>query len=265
MIWNYAENRPYGSYRELRVDPDSFREEVNEWIEEELKNDTFDVKGLQSVRIALDSVGYDLHEFMLSHAYNVISDAKVKEYFVVYWCLGTSPSAKFVPYNTEDYKGMDDAGVEILYKAKDMRWGSRNSVSDFDILCRYYFCETEEDIWDIFADGVGDLWQLCSYYYDQDKDKELKALQYIYGADKKYLKATIGKSHQTCPQSVKDEIVSILKNDFFDGMDADFFNEDNYEKALFAWNLSIPEIRQEFIKDDSALRMLKRILQETIK
>ena len=48
-------------------------------------------------------------------------------------------------------------------------------------------------------------------------------------------------------------------------MDADFFNEDNYEKALFAWNLSIPEIRQEFIKDDSALRMLKRILQETIK
>lgn len=238
MVWNYIENRPLGSYREVSNKPESFCIDVNKWIEEELDNSTFDSKGLQSVRSALESVGYDLHKFMLSHAYNLISNVKVKEYFVVYWCVGTSPSAKFLPYNTEEYKGMDDAGVDILYRAREMYWGGQKNVLDFDIYCRYYFCETEEDVLDIFADGVGDIRQLATYYYDQDKNKELNALQYIYGAENKFLKATTGKSYQACPQSVKDEIVSILKDHFLDGMDDDSF-EDNNAHSLFAAAIKI--------------------------
>ena len=238
MIWNYTNNRPLGTKRELKVSPDSLRKDLEEWIEQESKRGVYHTEGLQSIISALDSVGYNLHDFMLTHAYNMIPDTKLREYFVVYMCLGSSPSMKFIPYNTDEFKGMDDAGVDILYKARDMKWGSQKSVSDFDIYCRYYFCEAEEDVLDIFADGVGDIRQLATYYYDQDKNKELNALQYIYGAENKFLKATTGKLYQTCPQSVKDEIVSILKDHFLDGMDDDSYEENNAH-SLFAAAIKI--------------------------
>lgn len=261
MIWDYTNNRPLGPIRELSISPNSFREEFDEWFEQESERGVYNENDLHSVRSAIESVGYDLHDFMHTHAYNMIPNAKLREYFLVYQCLGNSPSMKFITYDTEEFKTMGD--VDILFRARDMYWCNRQSLSDFDIYCRYYFCETEEDMWDVFADGVGNLWELCRYY-DSDKDKKLKTLQYIYGAENKYIKATTGKSHQTCPQSVKDEIVSIIKEDFLNGMDEDFFDEENYKMALFAWNLCIPEIKQEFVKDDYALKMLKRILQETI-
>lgn len=232
MIWNYVNNRPLGSIRKLSISSDSFREDCDEWFELESDRGVYNKIELQSVRSAIENVGYNLHDFMLTHAYNMIPDTKLREYFVVYMCLGTSPSAKFISYNTEEFKGMDDAGVNILYRARDISWGSRNSVSDFDIYCRYYFCETEEDVLDIFADGVGDVRQLSTYYHDQGQDIELKALQYVYGAENKYLKYTTGKSFYTCPQSVRDEILSVLKDYFLDGLDDSYDNNDVH--SIFA-------------------------------
>jgi hypothetical protein len=236
MIWNYTNNRPLGPIRELSISPESFRKEFDEWFNYEFDRNVFNEDDLQSIRSTLESVSYNLHNFMLTHAYNMISDAKLREYFVVYMCLGNSPSMKFIPYNTDEFKGMDDAGVDILYRARDMRWGSQGSVSDFDIYCRYYFCETEEDVLDIFVDGVGDVRQLSTYYHDQGQDKELKALQYIYGAENKFLKSTTGKSFQTCPQSVKDEILSILKDYFLDDIDDSYDDNDAHSMFVAATN-----------------------------
>ena len=74
------------------------------------------------------------------------------------------------------------------------------------------------------------------------------------------MKETTGKSFKTCPASVKEKIVSILIDDYFGGMDDDFFDKKNIEQAKSAWNTGILEIRQEFVRDDHTLNILKQIL-----
>lgn len=258
MIWNYTNNRPFGECRELTISPKLFKAEVEKWVSEQKEQELISAAGEQSLNAALESVGYDLHQFMWNHAYNMISDAKLREYFVVYMCLSYSSSQKIIPYNTVENRLMGD--VDILTKSHDMRWGDTTTVSDMDIYCRLYFCETEKDVFDIFADGIGNIDELYSYFVRNDKAKALEALLYIYNNENKFLKETTGKSFKTCPTSVKEKIVSTLIDDYFGGMDDDFFDEKNIEQAKSAWNTGILEIRQEFVRDDHTLNILKQIL-----
>lgn len=258
MIWNYAYNRPYDEYRELTICPEKFKAEVSQWVSEEKEQGLLDADGEQCITNSLESVGYNLHEFMSAHAYNMISNASLREYFIVYVCLAYSPSHMFIPFNIEEYKLMGD--INILRKANDLNWGQGKTVSCFDIYCRYYFCEKEEDIWDIFADGIGNLEELINYYRQDDEEKAMKALLYIYSANNKFVAATTGKNYQTIPKSVKEEVVSILKDDFFDGMYDDFFKKENLEKAKLAWDTGVVEIRQEFVRDENAINILKKII-----
>ena len=144
MIWNYTNNRPFGECRELTISPKLFKAEVEKWVSEQKEQELISAAGEQSLNAALKSVGYDLHQFMWNHAYNMISDAKLREYFVVYMCLSYSSSQKIIPYNTVENRLMGD--VDILTKSHDMRWGDTTTVSDMDIYCRLYFCETEKDV-----------------------------------------------------------------------------------------------------------------------
>ena len=258
MIWNYAYNCPYDKYRELTVCPEKFKAEVSQWVSEQKEQGLLDADGEQCITNSLESVGYNLHEFMSAHAYDMISNASLREYFIVYMCLAYSPSNNFIPFNMEEYRQMGD--INILRKANDMNWGQHNTISCFDIYCRYYFCESEEDIWDIFADGIGNLEELINYYRLHEEEKAMKALLYIYSANNKFFVATKGKKNQTIPKSVKEEVVSILKDDFFDGMYDDFFKKENLEKAKLAWDTGVVEIRQEFVRDENAINILKKII-----
>lgn len=258
MIWNYAYNRPYDEYRELTVCPEKFKAEVGQWVSEQKEQGLLDADGEQCITNSLESVGYNLHEFMSAHAYNMISNASLREYFIVYMCLAYSPSHKFIPFNMEEYRLMGD--INILRKANDMNWGQQKTISCFDIYCRYYFCEEEEDIWDIFADGIGDIEELYSYYAKADVNKAIKSLLYIHDNENKFVKATMGKSFKTCPVSIKDIIVSLLREDCFGGMNDDFFKKENIEQARLAWNTGITEIRQEFVRNENAINILKKII-----
>lgn len=258
MIWNYAYNCPYDKYRELTVCPEKFKAEVSQWVSEQKEQGLLDADGEQCITNSLESVGYNLHEFMSAHAYDMISNASLREYFIVYMCLAYSPSHKFIPFNMEEYRLMGD--INILRKANDMNWGQQKTISCFDIYCRYYFCESEEDIWNIFADGIGNLEELINYYRLHEEEKAMKALLYIYSANNKFFVATTGKKYQTIPKSVKEEVVSILKDDFFDGMYDDFFKKENLEKAKLAWDTGVVEIRQEFVRDENAINILKKII-----
>ena len=104
----------------------------------------------------------------------------------------------------------------------------------------------EQEVWNIFADGECDIDNLYDYYMSDkgDRTKALEALLYIYNKTER----------------VKNLIEKILINDFFDGMDDEFFDDANFDNAKLAWDLGIQAIRQEFIRDDHALAMLKRIL-----
>jgi hypothetical protein len=272
MIWDYSHNRPYGQHRKTAISPENFRKEVEEWLvgekgqwlhdeneSEEVRSRKEDIIN-QNIKYALETVNYDLDQFMLTHAYYQITDPYVRNCFLIYECLIHSPSTNLIQYNMDEYaEGYD---IHILTKAEDMRWGNKKDVSDADIMCRYYFCETEEDIWDIFADGVGNIYELCRWYRKESKDKAMQALLYIYGDNDKLVNAVTGKTYLVCPESVKEEVVSILTDEFFEGMFDSFFNEDNYERALIAWETGIPEIRKEFVRNDHAVKMLKKILSQ---
>ena len=54
--------------------------------------------------------------------------------------------------------------------------------------------------------------------------------------------------------------VDSLIDDYFGGMDDDFFDQKNIEQAKLAWNTGIIEIRQKFVRDDHTLNILKQIL-----
>lgn len=258
MIWNYQYNRPYDKYRKLTVSPDIIKAEVSQWVCDQKEQGLLDDNGEQCIINSLESVGYNLHDFMLAHAYGMISNASLREYFIVYICLAYSPSHKFIPFNIEEYRLLGD--IHILRKANDMNWGHQNNISCFDIYCRYYFCETEEDIWDIFADGIGNIEELYNYYAQADIEKAIKCLLYIYNNENKFIKITTGKSFKTCPVSVKNIIVSLLMEDCFGGMNDDFFIEENLEKAKLAWDTGVVEIRQEFVRDEKAISILKKII-----
>lgn len=267
MIWNYAYNRPLGNVRELTISPNDFKSKVEEWLEESKENGFFDI-GLdeiqysndleQNIKDSLECVKYDLHQYMLSHSYSVIKDSRLKDYFIVHHCLSNSPSSEMIEFDLDYYP---ETGVNICAKSDDMRWGGAKTVSDPDIYCRLYFCESENDIWDIFADGVGDVKSLYFYYMgDRESDKAFTALRYIYNYEDKFLKAVGDHTFKTCPESVKKEIESILIDYYFDGMDDEFFDEKNIERAREAWDTGILEVRKEFLKTEHSLKILKGIL-----
>ena len=255
MIWDYTYNRPLELSYPTEHDSESFRKEVDEWMD---NNCLLDDVSKKSIKSSLEKVGYNLNEYMTSHSYNMIDDAHIREDFIVYMCLPYSSLEKTIPINTENNRLMGD--VNILSRTEDFYWGGNKDVPDFDIYCRLFFCETEEDLWAIFADGVGDIDDLISYYLRTDKDNALNALLYIYWAKNQNIEKTIGKQIITTPRSIKDKVISIFKSRFFGGMYDEFFDDDNIEKARIAWNTGIVEIRQEFVRDEKAVTMLKKII-----
>ena len=102
--------------------------------------------------------------------------------------------------------------------------------------------------------------ELINYYRLHDEEKAMKALLYIYSANNKFIVATTGKIYQTIPKTVKEEVVSILRDRYFEGMCDDFFIEENLEQAKLAWNTGVVEIRQEFVRDENAINILKKII-----
>lgn len=257
MIWNYAYNKPLGSYQVSECDTQKFKEEVNDWIEMETDMGSINATSINSIKAVMEKVNYNVYEFMATHSYNNIGDVQIRENLIMYVCFPWS-SFDFIPINTKENKTMSD--IDILYRAEDFSWGGNEKVSDFDIYCRLFFCESEEDVWDIFADGIGNLEELINYYRLHEEEKAMKALLYIYSANNKFIVATTGKKYQTIPKSVKEEVVSILKDDFFDGMYDDFFKKENLEKAKLAWDTGVVEIRQEFVRDENAIYILKKII-----
>lgn len=262
MKWNHSNNRPLGKIRDLTISPEDFKLKVEEWLEES-KDDGFFDRGSdeiqysdeleQNIKDSLECVKYDLHQYMLTHAYSVIKDPRLRDYFIFYHGLSHSPSKEIIEFDMNFYP---ETGVNILTKSDDMRWGGVKTVSNSDIYCRLYFCESEYDIWDIFADGVGDIRSLYDYYQMHDSTKALSAMLYVYNKEENIM----GNCFETCPKSVKEEIESILINQYFDGMYDNFFDEKNIERVQEAWNTEILEVRKEFLQSDHSLKMLKRIL-----
>lgn len=258
MVWDYFENRPLGHVRKAQLTPDELKKEVEDWLYEMADRNQwrwldyeaeYSEETERQIRASLESVNYDMNEYMLTHSYKMIEDEDVREEFLRLFFLYHSPSGELIYF-------YDEKRIDFFTKADDMYENWRiyharrrsDEINKFDIYYRLYFCETEKDIWDIFADGVGSMFDMFYlYYYSQDDDdKTYEFLMYVYLS-----------SH--CPQSVKNWIVDTLIYTYFKGMNEEFFQDKNLEKVQQAWDTELLEVRTEFLKCESGIRMLKKI------
>lgn len=254
MIWNYFENRP-SHVRKAQLTPDELKKEVEERLRIApdygfYSDAEYSEEAERQIRASLESVNYDMNEYMLTHSYNMIEDEDVREGFLIAHFLFKSPSDEMFFFDE-----LEISRIDFFTKADDMydNWKiyherrRADEINKFDIYYRLYFCETEKDIWDIFADGVGNIDNMFDYYYSQDDDdKTYKFLMYVYLS-------------LHCPQSVKNKIIDILINVYFKGMDKEFFQDENLEKVQQAWDTELLEVRTEFLKCESGIQMLKKI------
>lgn len=116
MIWNYAYNKPLGSYQVSECDTQKFKEEVNDWIEMETDMGSINATSINSIKAVMEKVNYNVYEFMATHSYNNIGDVQIRENFIMYVCFPWS-SFDFIPINTKENKTMSD--IDILYRAED--------------------------------------------------------------------------------------------------------------------------------------------------
>lgn len=261
MIWDYCYNRPLGFVRKAQLTPDELKKEVEERLGiapgySFYSDAEYSEEAERQIRASLESVDYDMNEYLQTHSYNMIEDEHVREGFLIAHFLSKSPSDEIFYFDETEISRID-----ILTEAEDKVWGrfdkksGTKRISKFDVYCRLYFCENEQDIWDIFADGVGNIDEMFDYYYynQDDDDKAYEFLMYVYHCKNKFY------HRETCPQSVKNRIINILINVYFKGMYEKFFQDENLEKVQQAWDTELLEVRTEFLKCESGIRMLKKI------
>lgn len=92
---------------------------------------------------------FDLDKFMSGKGYYLIPDADLREEVLMVICipLSNQPIAKY----------WDDWMNGYL----DFTWGT---FSETEILVRLYYCSTDEDIWKMIAEGIGDAEILYKWY-----------------------------------------------------------------------------------------------------
>ena len=173
MKWDYENNQPIeGTYQQREYDKDALKSYIEECF-------PFD-----DIRIALDSVDWDLEALMLRNDID-LGDAFYTS-LLVDWkdCL-------------RDY-WIDIANGNICTADfEGLKWRETSTpIQESDFWRRCFFCETEEDIWDLFHDlpfemennlmecyyGYTPITFLPVYIYNPEKAAEMR--NYLYGDTK---------------------------------------------------------------------------------
>ena len=216
---------------------------------------SYRIRIVNEVRSAFKSVAYDLREFYKGETPDIISARKVR-YQVLSYFLEWSPLKYILTSNDPDNKdyfgnGKLLAEQEFLFR-KDKRdsWSPQQGhvyyLKDY-ILEELFFIESEEEFWDWIAEGNGNYEELSAFYKDNySEDKQFDFLTYVIKKDTDERELYVEELKENC-----------LYMNYWD-----FFTESHWETAKKAWDSGIIELRQEFVRDDEAIAMLKRILSE---
>ncbi len=247
MHWNHSEQRPYflANYHMPQI---MTKEEIDHFVinlvEDYYGDSDVDIINLQISKIQnlFNNVGYSVERFMLNHTWKCIESAKIRFRLIDEFIFRSFRELGILDY--VDYcqkvaflkrNGKNDEFIEYI---KEL------SPEDFDNLARLYFCQTESDVWDMYAEGIGSVHDMANFYDDQEKN--LSFLRYIYNRG----------NHS-------DEVIWALEVNL--GMiDYDeFFEKGNMDKIQRAWETGIMEIREKFVHTESSLQRLKEILDKS--
>lgn len=180
MKWDYTTNLPIeGTYRHRVYD----KEALKSYMEEHLP--------FPELHSAFESVDWDLENFYLKKANKIIDGGEFDIDILIHWKEGLDD------YWIDLANGYWGLGVSSPLP-NNLTWGGiPQIIDDADIYRRFYFCETEEDIWDTIIDLPQDTFcALMKCYlgtsnsifglpiYLTDPSKALKMVDYISKNDK---------------------------------------------------------------------------------
>lgn len=226
------------------------KEEVKKTFIEfyEEKPTGFSPKDINNLRAALESVNYDLYDFFEQRAYEQIVDKEIR-FDAMSLFLEWSPLRDAVGYNGE----LADYNEAFMSVEKKKAWTSQPNHQVYELnlddetIRSLFLMDSEEDLWKWFADGHGD-W---SAFYQEQFLTQLDKPE-IFKKAYDFLKVLIANK-------VPDAI-NVLKTTLFEIDEEDFFDDDNIGIAQMAWDLGIADIRREFLRDEQAVSILKRVI-----
>ena len=129
MKWDYENNLPIeGTYQHREYD----KEKLKSYIAEHFPYDV--------VRQAFESVDWDLEALMIR------KDIDLGDTFYTSMLLDWKDCLK------EYWLDIANGHIEILLPIPYTWGGIPKPIHEKDVYCRFFFCETEEDVWDVFRD-----------------------------------------------------------------------------------------------------------------
>ncbi len=287
--------------------------ELDEYFDE-YRKDKADEAILESFYNAFAANDFDVDAFMEEGSYNLITD-RVLRYELLKRILNVAPISEFFPGRVGKVKSgkfaelfgdtlylLDTCGDFFSNPDGSNSWvesldeGTRKELKalnideddyvsnlgrhlDEETILYLYQCNSEYNLWRLFASGMGNIKEMFLYYYRDNEEKAKQFLKCVYD-DAKYLSIfsalekedgqsemdialrRVKKLHGDLTK-IKFQVESIFLNEVYPIADDDFFTHDNYELALEAWKMNIPAIRKEFVRNKASLDILKRILNET--
>lgn len=244
-------------------------ESLSEVINDELSPET--VKKLHSF---FSNIDFDVDEFMKARSYNLVADRKERNALLSF-------ILNEAPISCDIFPDVASGNYIELWEAFHNPDGSNTwkdggyTHLDEDSMRFLFFCESEYDVWRMFAAGIGDIREMFYYYYKQKKEQSKRFLLNVrrnaqldipaFGfANSIQLATEVSKYGKDHGELVLADVLAdgILASDFYDIDNESFFDLDNYETAKDAWETGIQSIRKEFVRDNSALAVLKKILDE---
>ena len=167
---------------------------------------------------------------------------------------GQTDSKRQIELEWDAFKNPDDSNT----------WKEKNNdycFLDENSICRLFFCNDEQDVWEYFASGYGNYLTMVEYYYscnyNDGDDSVLPFLMYLINHYDQLVYFYTRKRYQSVPRY--NEVIALLK-DYYEMYSDSFFSQENISTAKEVWETGIEELRVEFVKSEEGLKILKQIL-----
>ena len=253
----------FDGYNRPVVQMDRFDFSINQLLEiksdlyDHLNNCNFSSGEIDEVFRSLETVKWNFDEYFRSHSYNMIKNTRIR-YDVLEFLLEYSPIRDlFITGGTlaewDALKNPDDSNT----------WQKDNDYCclDENSICRLFFCNDEQDVWEYFADGYGNYREMVEYYYEKEyhdgDNSVLPFLMYLINHDDPFLYSCTRKKYRSVPRY--NEVIELLM-EYYNMYSDSFFSQDNISIAKEVWETGIEELRVEFVKSEERLEILKQIL-----
>lgn len=162
---------PFKSQRITRLS------ELDEYFDE-YRKDKADEAILESFYNAFAANDFDVDAFMIAGSYNLVSDRGLR-YELLRGVLNVAPIRESFPVFGN---GLYIIDWDCFFNPDGSNsWGETYERHlDEDTVFYLYLCDSECDVWRLFALGMGDVSKLYNYYYLRDDHKAKEFLKYIY-------------------------------------------------------------------------------------